>query len=37
MINANEGGLPRSDGLSSAIATMVLTACVESGVFSTLF
>ena len=36
MLNANEGGLPRSAGLSSAIATMVLPVCVESGVFSTL-
>ena len=36
MLNANEGGLPRSAGLLSAIATMVLPVCVESGVFSTL-
>ena len=36
MLNANEGGLPRSAGLSSAIVTMVLPVCVESGVFSTL-
>ena len=36
MLNTNEGGLPHSAGLSSAIATTVLPVCVESGVFSTL-
>ena len=36
MLNANEGGLPHSAGLSSAIANTVLQACVESGVFSKL-
>ena len=36
MLNTNEGGLPHSAGLSSAIATTVLPVCVESRVFSTL-
>ena len=36
MLNANEGGLPRNTGLSSAIATIVSPVCLESEVFSTL-
>ena len=36
MLNVNGGGLPHSAGLSSAIATTVLSVCVESNVFSEL-
>ena len=36
MLNANQGGLPRSAGLSGAIVKTVLETCVKSGVFSTL-
>ena len=36
MLNANEGGLPHAAGISKAIATTVLTACIGSGVFSEL-
>ena len=36
MLNANEGGLPQSPGLSNAIAMTVLPVCVECGVFSKL-
>ena len=36
MLNVNGGGLPHGAGLSSAIATTVLSVCVGSGVFSTL-
>ncbi|CAB4024443.1 Hypothetical predicted protein, partial [Paramuricea clavata] len=33
MLNVNGGGLPHGAGLSSAIATTVLSVCVGSGVF----
>ncbi|CAB4037339.1 THAP domain-containing 9, partial, partial [Paramuricea clavata] len=33
MLNVNGGGLPHNAGLSSAIATTVLSVCVESKVF----
>jgi hypothetical protein len=36
MLNVNGGGLPHSAGLSSAIATTVLSVCIGSGVFSAL-
>jgi hypothetical protein len=29
MLNVNGGGLPHSTGLSNAIASMVLSVCVE--------
>ncbi|CAB4041035.1 THAP domain-containing 9, partial, partial [Paramuricea clavata] len=36
MLNVNGGGLPHSTGLSNAIASTVLSVCVERRVFSTL-
>ena len=37
MLNVNGGGLLHSAELSSAIATTVLSVCVESKVFSALY